>query len=99
MKELKIILQESKESNKFTIIHANDVSVLLFEGKTIMAGCQSDFHCGHEEAYFNKKLIKKNWNGAEHLQLLCEKMLPNKTKAQCIIHNVNNDIFEFLDKN
>lgn len=95
--KVKDIVSASNKKDLFTIISDDETAVLLFEGKTVMAGEHSDYHSGHDSAYFNGELVKKSWKSP--LELFQRIQSQFKMKSEVVEHEVGEDLFSFLDKN
>lgn len=96
---LKEIFKNSKSKNTFTIISDNETTVLLFEGKTVLAGQHEDFHSGHEDAFFDKKKVKGSWNSALELYSKIIKQFKKNPNSMFHYDEVSENLFSFLEKN
>ena len=97
MKKLTKILLDSKTQKLFTIIEDDSTAILLYEGKTVMAAGQEDFHSGKEEAYFNKTKVKKSWSSALELYgRIKEQYKLQDTKL--VEYSVEEELFPVLEK-
>lgn len=96
--KLNQIIKKSNQKNLFTIISDDETCVLLFEGKTVLAASGEDFHCGHEDAFFNKNKVKARWKSP--LELHSRILKQFKIEGSVLNEHITDEnLFSFLDTN
>lgn len=90
---IKKIIKENSTKNHFLLVKANDVCLLMYEGKTIMAATRYDFHAGREDAYFLGKKINKHWENPDRLLNICKSRVKKSTEESV---DLDGNIFDYL---
>lgn len=94
--KIKEIIKLSKKTNHFTIISNSESSILLYEGKTVMAGRYEYLLAGHEDYTFQGVKVKFKWNSLKELQKNIDKKF--KLKSSCEVFYFHGEIYRYLDQ-